>query len=327
MNHLELSLSLLPVGYELIFLAYHGSRLYGTNTEHSDIDIKGVYLPPLSSVILTNYPKSFSLAPEKGRDEKNKAGDVEITLYSVQEFLKMCIEGETISIDMIHTNSENTLYCGATFEQLLDNRHRFYTKDMKAFLGYAKRQVNKYGMKGTRMAALKEVFDYVSTLTDVNDTTRMNNYVHHLPVNEFCYFVIKPEMTYYSVLDALYQPNMTVNEFKQLIIDKWNTYGERSRLAMENEGVDWKAVSHALRAAYQLIEIYEEGKVTYPLVQRDLIRAVKQGKVDFQTVSHLLDGHIQLVTALALASNYPRKVDKGFWDQYLLFLYNYTEED
>lgn len=310
---------------ELLYATLHGSTLYGTNTSDSDIDIKGIYLPSLKSVITDSYPRTVSLLPVKGKDEKNKAGDIEITLYSLQEFLKMSMEGETISIDLL--NSINTYCCmfvDSRVFKLFDSHELFYTKNMKAFLGYAKRQTAKYGMKGSRLAGLKEVRDACEPwlCTDIESSSyRLKDFYSLLPVNEFCFFVEKPEMTYYSILDALYQPNMTVKEFKELVQKKWDSYGERSRKAMENEGVDWKACSHALRAAYQLIEIYTTGEVKYPLEHREQLLRVKLGQIDFNTFGALLDFKIKKAEHLATLSSYPEKVDKWYWDGYLLECY------
>ena len=37
---------------KLIYLSQYGSHLYGLNTENSDLDFRGVYIPNLDDIIL-----------------------------------------------------------------------------------------------------------------------------------------------------------------------------------------------------------------------------------------------------------------------------------
>ena len=55
------------------------------------------------------------------------------------------------------------------------------------------------------------------------------------------------------------------------IIEKFcEEYGKRARLAAENRDIDWKAISHALRAAFQIKEILTAGTITFPLKEARL---------------------------------------------------------
>jgi len=89
-------------------------------------------------------------------------------------------------------------------------------------------------------------------------------------------------------------------------------------LAAENKNIDWKAVSHALRAAYQTKEILTEGTITFPLRNADFLRKIKQGKLDYLSeVGPLLETLMEEVESLAVASNLPETVDRKFWDQFI----------
>jgi len=89
-------------------------------------------------------------------------------------------------------------------------------------------------------------------------------------------------------------------------------------LAAENRNIDWKAVSHALRAAYQTKEILTENTINFPLRNADYLRKVKQGKLDYLSeVGPLLEKLMEEVESLALISNLPEAVDRRFWDRFL----------
>jgi hypothetical protein len=100
--------------------------------------------------------------------------------------------------------------------------------------------------------------------------------------------------------------NTIVNHFYQV-------YGERAKLAANNENIDWKAVSHALRAAYQVRQILIEGTIIFPLREAAYLRQVKEGKFDFQNeVSPMFENLMTVVEELSLKSDLPEKVDSEY---------------
>ena len=58
------------VNGKLIYLSQYGSHLYGLNTENSDLDFRGVYIPTLDDIILG-----------KAQDEINTELEVEVECY------------------------------------------------------------------------------------------------------------------------------------------------------------------------------------------------------------------------------------------------------
>jgi len=104
---------------------------------------------------------------------------------------------------------------------------------------------------------------------------------------------------------------------------KYDSYGERAKQAKENNGIDWKAVSHALRAGYQLKEIYETGNLVYPLRKADFLLKVKKGELDYTTeVAPALDMLIDEVELLASKSNFPEAGDREFWYNFIQDVYD-----
>ncbi len=86
-------------------------------------------------------------------------------------------------------------------------------------------------------------------------------------------------------------------------------------LAKQNEGVDWKALSHAIRAAYEVIEIFEHGTIMFPLIESGYIRSVKSGILDYTSeVAPRLESLLEICERLAKVSTLPQTVDKVFWD-------------
>jgi len=132
-----------------------------------------------------------------------------------------------------------------------------------------------------------------------------------LPVNEYCAFITDSSgREFYEVLGRKLQLSTEVEQLKPLLRKLHDSYGDRAQQAKTNEGIDWKAISHALRAGYQLYYIYKEGSFTYPLPETQFLLDVKQGKLDFMTVVQpALENLVAEVEELADKSDYPEKVD------------------
>lgn len=308
-----------------IMQAIHGSHLYGLDTPTSDKDYKGIYLPTYKEVLLGKAPKAIGSSTGNNYS-KNTASDVDTEIYSLAYFIKMACDGETICIDMLHTPDHFLLKDSDIWQEIRSLRHKFYCKDMKAFVGYAKKQASKYGIKGTRMGALESVWETCQSLDMEGHPGKLKEVVQHLPINDYCLFETTETkqglQDFYCVLDAKYQLSITQCEFYNNIKRKWDSYGERARLAKDNQGIDWKAISHALRAAYQLEEIITTGDLLYPLKDREYLLKVKRGELDFLSdVQPELERIISHTEQLAKNSSLPSKVDVAFWDDWLYSLY------
>src|SRR6516162_8798992 len=86
---------------KLIVEMRFGSHLYGTTTPLSDLDYKGVYIPDARDILLQRVRRSVSQSRPKALGEKNSAGDVDRELYSLQRFLELLAEGQTVALDML----------------------------------------------------------------------------------------------------------------------------------------------------------------------------------------------------------------------------------
>lgn len=100
-------------------------------------------------------------------------------------------------------------------------------------------------------------------------------------------------------------------------------YGDRARQAEANECIDWKAVSHAFRAAFQMRAIFADGGFTYPLPEAEYLKTIKSGQLNFKNdVAPALDVLMDKIEALSKASTYPERVDSEKVDFLLLTLVN-----
>lgn len=294
-----------------------GSQLYGTDTKDSDEDYKGIALPSTNNLLLGNIFKTQELGTGNNQS-KNTPNDLDYNIYSLHYFIKLACEGETAAIDMLHVPDNMILETSEEWKFIQANRKKFYTKNGKAFVGYARRQAAKYGCKGSRLKMIREAIAYLElNRADV----RMADIWAGLPVGEHARFIEdSPNGAWqYQICGRILQSTATTDYSLNSLQLFYDRYGERSRLAEKNEGIDWKAISHAIRAAEQLIELFTCNTITFPRPDADYLKAVKSGKIDYRKeVEPYLSDVMDRVEKLASISELPDKADITFWNNFLI---------
>lgn len=99
-------------------------------------------------------------------------------------------------------------------------------------------------------------------------------------------------------------------------------YGERARLAQENEGIDWKAISHAYRCCQQLRELAQTGEIKFPLFCADFLKRIKKGKIPYSLIQQELPELMESATDMVKFSTFlPDEPDYNFWERFVLAVY------
>ncbi|QPI17952.1 thioredoxin [Pectobacterium phage POP12] len=304
-----------------------GSHMYGLATETSDKDYKGIYLPEPRDILLGNVKSAISFSSGNS-GSKNTVNDTDVDFYSLHKFIKLACDGDTMAIDMLHCPNNMLVNSSPEWDFIVKNRHRFYTTELTGLFGYVRKQAAKYGVKGSRMAALRQVLDKIYSLNVENPYKfeKVGQITQYLPRNEFCVMAFQESEScgnqiFYEVLGRKYQTTIDIKEMESSLLKIWNEYGARARQAEQNQGIDWKALSHAVRGGYQLISIFELGTIEYPLEHTETILKVKKGELPFKDVQEILETTMQKVEKLAAVSDYPKQVDREFWENFVENVY------
>jgi len=302
---------------ETIVKMIFGSHLYGTDTPESDTDYKGVFMPEWSDILLNKVGKSNNQSTGNSHS-KNSADDVDTEIYTLHYFIHLACEGETVALDMLHAPLDMILTGSAIWDDIVAHREHFYTKNLKAFVGYARKQAAKYGIKGSRLNDAKRVLDFFYT---VNSEGTLGSLWDSLPEGEHIHKLL-PDANGVRMYQVCGRKIGETAKFVYAIgvVKKFHdSYGERARQAAANEGIDWKAVSHAIRAAYQVKSILENGTIYFPLPQADFLKSVKSGNLHFANeVGPYLDNLMTELEELSEKSTYPLKADRKFWDKKII---------
>ena len=298
-----------------------GSHLYGCEDETSDKDFKGIFMPTKEQIFLGKIPKVLPTDEpkrKKAEGEKNTADDVDTEIYSLHYFIKLACEGQTVALDMLHAPDAMILESSDIWTAIVANRDKFYTKNLKAFVGYARRQVAKYGIKSSRLSSAKE---FVSLLGQHKSNDKLSTIWELLPLDDHCYHLglNKNNINQYQICGKIFQETTRIGHTLEIMQKFTEQYGKRAIEAAQNKNIDWKSVSHALRAAYQVHELLTENTITFPLRRAPFLKEVKQGKLDYLTeVAPILEALMDEVEILSENSTLPEKPDRKFWDQFII---------
>ena len=127
--------------------------------------------------------------------------------------------------------------------------------------------------------------------------------------------------TFWNVCGRKLPYTNTIRSAHSIVERLVNEYGHRALQAESNQGVDWKALSHAVRVANQAIELLETGHVTFPLPNAQHILNIKLGRLPYQEVAAEIEAKLELVEAAAAKSTLREEPDQQWIDDFVAKVY------
>jgi hypothetical protein len=328
------------MNHEVVKIKF-GSHLYGTTTPSSDMDFKSVFIPTREEILLQRVPDSRTHVPSKvGDGVKNKPGDVDFESYSVSRYLQLLMDGQTVAIDMLFAPVSHQEYSSPAWRYIYAHRDRFLTKKSAAFLGYCRQQANKYGIKGSRVAAAREASEMFTSMLAVHGNTAK---VAEIP--EAILRTIEGEHTTFEMLPMSSKPGdmgvfinccgrkvsytSTIKQAAEVFTRIFENYGDRAKQAESNQGVDWKALSHAVRVGHEALELLYTGNVTLPLKAeiRNLCLKVKLGQLPYQEVADVIEELLERVEQAAVDSDLREVPDYEFADNLIINVHEHVVQE
>lgn len=302
-----------------IFRCQFGSHVYGTNVPTSDLDYKLVFIPEPRDLILQRAKNSIQNNTKKDSSLKNQSTDVDIESFSVQAFTKLLCEGQTVSLDMLFCPESFYINCSPEWRDILAMKDKFLHRGTSAFVGYTRQQAAKYGVKGFRVAALKKVLDafdgmlndkhlyeHKQTLLDL--TYEDKKPCEHIAFTEKMTPTGKME-TYFKVCDREVPLHAKVGYAKSVFQRIYDQYGHRARLAETNEGIDWKALMHAVRVAREAEELLLTHQITFPRPEKDLLLKIRKGEIPYNDVAPIIEEGLERIERAKELSTLPDAPD------------------
>jgi hypothetical protein len=110
----------------------------------------------------------------------------------------------------------------------------------------------------------------------------------------------------------------SAREIAQRLVDE---YGQRALQAEQNQGIDWKALSHAVRVGREALELFTTGRITFPLPCAEEILSIKRGELRYESVAETIEQLLVQVEAAADFSDLPEAPDQAFIDDLVVRAY------
>lgn len=325
-------------GKKILFKAYHGSHLYGLNTEKSDTDFKGIVIPSPQEIKTNSAPNTcYDNSVQKSKNQKNTATDTDSSFFTLKAFLRLCSEGQTVAVEMLFTPRSLWVESSPEWEFLVANRDKLIHKNMGSFFNLARKQAYKYSVKGERIEANKVVLEWANQFPENDRLTKhlssleslVSKYSHLVdteksPLIKFvtCLGPKQEEVLHLEVSNRKNPLTVTLKHFKKGLEKVLAQYGHRALQANQMGGADFKALSHAVRVGYEALELLQTHKLTFPLPQREEVLAIKQGQWSFPDTERKIESLLLEIREQEKYTTLPESIDQEFWDQWLKLQYD-----
>lgn len=287
---------------KILFKCLFGSRLYGTEVPGSDFDYKCVFTTDFDTYLL----KRGKLDTDPVTTYDPEGVKTEVEAFHIQEFARLLSQNQTIAMTMLFAPRETWLEASPAWEELVANRDKVISKHILPYIGYARSQAIKYSLKGDRLGTLEAFIGQVKRLN-----LKYKGGV--MPTEDFLQLCMSFDgrlgirlwedvkgnvaTRLIEVCGKSFGETTAVKLWEPVLQALWDTYGLRSRSAMEGNGRDLKAMYHAVRIVCEASELLNDGRVTYPRPEVDLLMQIRRGELTNGEVQDILETLINRMNA------------------------------
>ena len=258
----------------IILLGLGGSYAYGTNTETSDLDIRGVALNSKSE-ILTN--ENF---------EQFINNETDTTIYSFNKIITLLTNCNPNTIELLGLKPEHYLFTSSIGQELLNNKKLFLSKKaIHSFGGYANQQLRRLDNKAVRLVKQSEKEQHI--LNSINNAkyTFKERYFTYPDdaINLYIDNAIQEDFDTEIFMDINLK-HYPLRDYKSMwaemnnIIKDYSKIGKRNKNAIEHNKLG-KHMMHLIRLYIMCLDILEKGEIiTYREKEHDFLMDIRNGK-------------------------------------------------
>ena len=262
------------LGKNIILLGLGGSHSYGTNTDTSDVDCRGIALNKKEE-ILTN--KNF---------EQFVNEETDTTIYSFNKFISLLTKMNPNVIEILGLKPEHYLYLSSIGQEIIDNAHMFLSKRaIHSFGGYSSQQLRR--MENKAMRTIDQARQEEHILNSIrNATYDYKQKYFYFPEDAIKLYVDKSEQEEYDseIFMDINLKHYPLRDYKSMwsemnnIVKEYAKIGKRNKNAITHDKLG-KHMCHLVRLYYMCFDILEKERIiTYRENEHDLLMDLRNGK-------------------------------------------------
>lgn len=240
-----------------------GSRLYGTHTENSDYDYRGIALPGEDEI--------FSLDVVEHVDYE---GDY--TIFALKKFISLAMDNNPNILELLFVPESNIVHINQYGRELLNLRKYFpYQGLLRGYLGYATSQKHKMYIKKENIKILKNILDLL--IQKRNQIELLIEVEHENAINE---------NKYIKIADLNFQKNCKIEKAIKMIENRLSKVSNRTLNG--NEFYDTKFAMNLIRLLYECISLLVTGEMIFPF-KNERLKILKDIKNGIWTKEEIID--------------------------------------
>ena len=258
----------------IILLGLGGSYAYGTNTDDSDVDIRG---------IATHSPED--ILTRKGFEQvQNDATDT--TIYSLEKILNLLSNCNPNTIEILGLEPWQYLYVSSIGQALLDHKEMFLSKRaVHSFGGYANSQLRRLTNKSVRLVNQEQREKHILGSIENAKYSYPEKYFYY-PEDSIRLYIDKSEQEEYDteIFMDVNLKHYPLRDYKSMwsemnnIVKDYSKIGKRNSHAIEHDKLG-KHMMHLVRLYLMCFDILEKGEInTYRKNDIDFLMDIRNGK-------------------------------------------------
>jgi len=309
---------------KIILLGLGGSHAYGTNTEESDLDIRGIAMNQKDELLLQ---KDFEQVLDASTDT---------VIYSFNKIVRLLSEGNPNTLEILFQDKGDLLYLNEAGERLVDNRNLFLSKRcFYSFGGYAHEQLRRLDNKTMRNLSQAQQEEHILHSIQNAEHTFAKKYFQYDTDAIKLYTDVSPrENMDTEIFMDIHLSHYPLRDYKGMwsemhnIVKDYGKIGKRASNAILHNKVN-KHAMHLVRLMLCGIDILKTGTFsTHCGKYLDLLMDIRNGKYSEEN-GQMSERFFKMVDELSKeleaayhSSKLPENVDLTRIDELMLSVYD-----